>query len=95
MDMIPPTVTNPPAQGMSEAEQIMPLPPIPEVFRLLTFFENATEWHCLLDNGVTDNPDWEAAHASIAWLADVIQAREGKNFPEMLHAIHAGEYARD
>ena len=73
--MIPDTARNASAQGLSEAERIMPLPPIPELFRLLTWFDNSTEWHCLLDNGVTDKPDWEQALASISLLAAVVMAR--------------------
>ena len=92
--MIFPTARNLSAQGLSEAEQAMPLPPIPEVFQLLAFFENSTEFHCCLDNGVTDNEDWQEAYASIAWLAEVIAAREGKSISQIYEDIHAGVYAR-
>lgn len=92
--MIFSTARNLSAQGLTEAEQIMPLPPIPEVFRLLAFFENSTEFHSCLDNGVVDNQDWQDAHASIAWLAEVIAAREGKAALEIYEDIHAGVYAR-
>jgi hypothetical protein len=94
MSLIPNNARIAPAQGLSEAEQIMPLPPTPEVFRLLAFFENATEWHSCLDNGVTDSPEWEEAYASVSWLAEVIMAREGKGYHQILEDIHAGEYAR-
>lgn len=92
--MIFPKALNLSAQGLTEAEQAMPLPPIPEVYRLLAFFENSTEFHSCLDNGVVDNEDWQEAYASISWLAEVIAAREGKTPLEIYEDIHAGVYAR-
>jgi hypothetical protein len=77
---------------MTDAAHI-PLPSYRTLFRLATWLENTVaDWPWDLSE-----PDDRlmAAHDAISELAFAACAKEGKNFTEMLHAIHAGEFGDD
>ena len=67
------------------------MPPYREIFRLEAWLSNTYEYEALSKEGEAPQQFLDLLH-SVGVFVELAMVREGKNYPQMLEAIHAGEF---